>query len=44
VYTKIVLGMSLDVCYKALIEEGLSSLEEAKNMLSDLLKRFFSCD
>ena len=44
VYTKIVLGMILDVCYKALIEEDLSSEEETKNMLSDLLKRFFSCD
>ena len=44
VYTKVVLGLILDVCYKALIEENLSSPEETKNMLSDLLKRFFSCE
>jgi AcrR family transcriptional regulator len=43
-YTKVVLGLILDVCYKALIEEKFSSLQEAKNMLSDLLKRFFSCE
>ncbi len=44
VYTTIVLGLILDVCHKALVEEHLSSTEEAKNMLSDLLKRFFSCE
>jgi AcrR family transcriptional regulator len=43
-YTKVVLGMILDVCYKALIEETSTSAEETRNMLSDLLKRFFSCD
>jgi AcrR family transcriptional regulator len=43
-YAKVVLGVILDVCYKALIEENFSSPQEAKNMLSDLLKRFFSCD
>jgi AcrR family transcriptional regulator len=43
-YTKIVLGLILDVCHKALVEEKFSSTQEAKNMLSDLLKRFFSCD
>lgn len=43
-YTKVLLGLILDVCYKALIEENFSSIQEAKNMLSDLLKRFFSCD
>jgi AcrR family transcriptional regulator len=43
-YTKVVLGMILDVCYKLLIEETLPSPDEARNMLSDLLKRFFSCD
>jgi AcrR family transcriptional regulator len=43
-YTKVVLGMILDVCHKALIEEKFSSAEETRNMLSDLLKRFFSCD
>jgi hypothetical protein len=44
VYTRVVLGLILDVCHKAIIEEDLSSPEEARNMLSDLLKRFFSCD
>jgi AcrR family transcriptional regulator len=43
-YTRVVLGLILDVCHKALIEENFSSLQEAQNMLSDLLKRFFSCD
>lgn len=43
-YTKVVLGMILDVCHKALIEGMLTSRKEMQNMLSDLLKRFFSCD
>jgi AcrR family transcriptional regulator len=42
-YTRVVLGIILDVCHKALVEESFSSPGEAKDMLSDLLKRFFSC-
>ncbi|MBN1626200.1 MAG: TetR/AcrR family transcriptional regulator [Deltaproteobacteria bacterium] len=44
VYTTVVLGMILDVCFKSLVEEKVGSAQETKNMLSDLLKRFFSCD
>jgi AcrR family transcriptional regulator len=43
-YTRVVLGIILDVCHKALVEESFGSPDEAKNMLSDLLKRFFSCE
>lgn len=43
-YTRVVLGIILDVCHKALVEKSFKTPGEAKNMLSDLLKRFFSCE
>jgi AcrR family transcriptional regulator len=42
VYTRVILGMVLDVCYKAIIEDELD--DEAQIMMSDFLKRFFSCE
>ena len=42
VYTRVILGMVLDVCYKAIIEDELG--DEAQIMMSDFLKRFFSCE
>jgi AcrR family transcriptional regulator len=42
VYSKVMMGMVLDVCYKAIVENELG--DEAEIMLSDFLKRFFSCD
>jgi AcrR family transcriptional regulator len=42
VYTQVILGMVLDVCYKAIIEDELG--DEAQIMMSDFLKRFFSCE
>jgi AcrR family transcriptional regulator len=41
-YSKVIMGMVLDVCYKAIIVDELGG--EAEIMLSDFLKRFFSCD
>ena len=43
VYTRVLLGMILDVCHKALTEEETVGRKEAEEMLGDLLKRFFSC-
>lgn len=42
VYAKVMMGMVLDVCYKAIVEDELG--DEAEIMLGDFLKRFFSCD
>ncbi len=43
VYTRVLLGMILDVCHKALTEEETVGRKEAEEMLGDVLKRFFSC-
>ncbi len=40
-YSKVMMGLMLDVCYKAIIKDELG--DEAEIMLSDFLKRFFSC-
>lgn len=42
IYTRVMLGMILDVCHKAIVENELG--DDAEVMLSDFLKRFFSCE
>jgi AcrR family transcriptional regulator len=43
-YTRVLLGMILDVCYKTIVENPNISRVEAEEMLGDILKRFFSCE
>lgn len=44
IYAKIVLGMIIELCYQAIIEENISSIEEAGVLLEDVMSRFFKCE
>ncbi len=42
-FTRILLGMVLDVSYRAIINDEIKNPDDASIMLGNILKRFFSC-
>jgi AcrR family transcriptional regulator len=44
IYAKMILGMIIELCYHAIIEKNIGSIEEASVLLEDVMARFFKCE
>lgn len=44
VYAKSIMIMIIELCYQSIIEKNIDTVEEAKYILEDVMKRFFKCE
>ena len=43
-YSRMIVGMIIEICHTFIIEKAVSSRKEAMTMLEDMMKRFFNCE
>lgn len=43
-YSRMIIGMIIEICHGYVVDRTIASREEALTMLEDLLKRFFNCE